>query len=1092
MTTLRLLWVGTPTLAGDVWMEAPDILAFTVSDAQPLYGNILDTGTPQSTAYDTWTTAANPRDGGAVENCLVVGSTKQYLKFNDLPSSAFIDRLALRDATLYSISGGLSVTAVYFRQEANSQVGQGDPGAGSNFSISQTITVYAKLSAAPSQSTVYNVSHSTSAFPPFSFTYNDKQTRAGAIRTTVGGHKPNDPLKIAYLCSRVPGNATYGDPGTHGSIDLVSTYGISSFSLIDDNGSVVFTGAPSLRCLVSDPEKIAAFTAFIDDGTGAGSPSGVAGTKMTVTAISDGYLVNGNSILGAGVTSGTLISTGATGSGTGVCTVNTSQLVNPAVAMYVTDAYTVGIDVADTSQSWTITSVTKGNPTTIGFSGGHGFTTGDGIRFRGMSGMTQIEGSPGTAKGWISQKVTVVDANTITVPIISTAFNSLTTGTYNTSLGGYENQAYKTFGTNRAGATVYGLDYSSFNTPGTYRLYIPGFGVGDPFPIAQTQFATNAALHHMGLYNQREGIALDGRAGFTRGVCLLDGVNPTNNYWSNLPNLWSTEIGLLGPASGVTLASGSGAYLVTVNGNTPMGTSNRATGSRPGHQDASDFDDVLPDHAPGFSNLAWVFEAILKLKGAASCNTPFTVPLSSAVCDQTIFAGTDSAAPLFHEMVWWAEAFRTMQNTDSTNTVLYGSVPGGYGVGHFNGQFPNDGEPISIYRGTDPNNATNGGICGAFLYAPDHLSGLYMTQMMAKLAIICYEYGFGAAGDAYKTAAALLLNWCEGIASSTTTRDNYYITHLGFLASMTAQHPTYGTTQYNADMAGFLTKYNVLRPSVFATMWRLSGMNSSGTYPTAGAPTPDWTDYGSVADSAFSSIPGVQGGWDYVQCAAYPNYSSVHATYIITSHWSDAIGGKALGPSSISNKTSFATNQYSGLGGVYPSLAAVTQHMAEVFTSNSPSTSTNLKGVLANFGFQYGANLRGMQYCTGQSPRPKSLIDDLDSWRMGLPSRKGITSFVFASTGWGTSSQSASNNFSLGAGADNSAVYCALNTTGNFETSPIFGSKKIEEPWPQGQAAWEWTPSNWELTTITEFTLAQLLSTAAAALWCHAWDGSSI
>jgi hypothetical protein len=711
-----------------------------------------------------------------------------------------------------------------------------------------------------------------------------------------------------------------------------------------------------------------------------------------------------------------------------------------------------------------------------------------------MSGMTQLEGSPGTAKAWIAQTVTVISGTQITIPLNTTSgYSALTTGTYSKTLGGYENQAYKCFNTNRAGCTVYGLDYSSFNTPGTYRVYIPGFGVSDPFPIAQTQFATNAALHHMGVYNQREGIALDGRASFTRGDCLHDGVSPTNNYWSVLPVLWSTEVALLAPASGYTLASGSGAYLVTASGNVPMGTSTRATGSRPGHQDASDFDDVLIDHAPAWSGFAFMFEFIQKNIGASSCVTPFTVPLSSAVCDPTIFAGTDSAAPLFHEMVWWAEAFRTVQNTDSSNTVLYGSVPGGYGVGHFNGQFPNAGEPISYYRGTDPNNVTNGGICGAFLYAPDHLSGLYMVQCFAKLAIICYNYGFGTAGDAYKTSATLLLNWCEGIAQSTTTRDAYYITHLNFLANMTAQYAAYGSTQYSADMASFLSHYNTLRPNVFATMWRLSGMNSSGTYPTAGAPTPDWTDYGSVADGVYFDINGTQGGMDYCQCPAYPNYNSAHATYIVSSHWTDTIGGHSLGPCSISTNTSFASNQYVGLGGVYPSGSSVTQHMAEVFNGASPSTSPNLKGVLANFGFQYGANLKGMQFCCGQAPRPKILIDDLDSWKIGnVSSRKGITSFMFATSGWGSDSMSAFNNFSLGANADGTSVYCAINTTGSFEASPTFGSKKIEEPWPQGQAAWEWTPSNWILTTITEFTLAQLLSTTSAALWCHAWDGSHI
>ena len=1094
---------GAPAItppAPNVWMEAPDILAFTVSDVPAVHGNDYDTGSPQSNNYNTWYSVANPRDGGASEQAKIISYTKQVWKFNDLPSTGFVNRLALRSAANYTINNGLSVTAVYFRQEENSQIGQAT--GGNVFSITQTITVYLKLSAAPTQNVTYTVSHSSSAFPTFAFTYNDKVTRAGGIRVSVGGHKPNDPAKIAYLCSRIPGNPgnaaaglpAYGDPGTNGSIDFGATYGITSFQILDSSGASVFSGSATLRCLVSDMEKPVTFTGFIDNGLGGGSPSGVAGTKLTVTAITNGYISNGNTILGAGITASTTATwvSGTQGS-VGVYNVNNSQLVNPAEAMYVPDAYPVGIDVADTSQSWTITSITTGpSTTTINFSGGHGFSNGDKIRFRGISGMTQLEGSPYISHAWIAQTVTVINGTTITIPLnTSSGYSPLTTGTYSALLGGYENQAYKCFNTNRAGCTVYGLDYSSF-TPasGNYYLYIPGFGISDPIPIGQTQWATNASLHHKGIYNLRHGIALS-LAGYNRGVSLLDGVSPTNNYWSNLPALWSTESGTFGPASGYNLQAGSAAYLVTVAGYVPMGTSNQATGSRPGHQDAGDNDDLTIDHAPSWSSLAWLFEFIQKNRGASSCVTSFAVPLSSAVCDSTIFAGTDSAAPLFHEMVWWAESLRTMQDTNPADTVLYGSIPGGYGIGHFSQQTPNDCEPISLYRGTDPNLATpDGGVVGAFLYAPDHLSGLFMVQFFAKMAIICYNYGFGTAGDTYKNAATLLLNWCEGIASNTTTRDNYYITHLGFYTSMNTQHSAYTMTQYNADMAGVLTRYNNLRPSVLATMWRLSGINSNGVYPAAGAPTPDWTDYGSAADAVYSSLTGLQGGMDYAQCSSYPNYNATHKSYILGGHWTDTIGGPQAAANAISTNTSFATNQWNNLGGIYTSFFNVVAHMADVFNTVSPSTSNNLKAPLANFAFIYGANLRGRQYVVGQGPRSTILVDHLDSWRLGQPSPTGSLPFSFITSGWGGYSLGTYFNLGVGSGADNTSTFIASNTTGANEAG--YGSKKVIEPWPQAQAAWEWSPQNNNIINICEFTIASLLQTLACALWLHAWDGSHL
>ncbi len=435
-------------------------------------------------------------------------------------------------------------------------------------------------------------------------------------------------------------------------------------------------------------------------------------------------------------------------------------------------------------------------------------------------------------------------------------------------------------------------------------------------------------------------------------------------------------------------------------------------------------------------------------------------------------------------MIWWSESLRTMQNTNPADTVLYGSVPGGYGIGHFSQQTANAPEPIDHYHGTDPTGATNNGIVGAFLYAPDHLSGLSTAQLFAKIAIISYQYGFGAVGDAYKTAATLLYNWCQGIATNTTTRDAYYQTHLGLLATYTAQFG-WTATDYNNSMAKILTVYNSLLPSVQATMWRLSGINSSGVYPAAGAPTPDWTNYGSPADAVYNTLAPKQGAWDYLFCSTYPNYNASHASYIIGGHWSDAFQ-KGGAPNAISTKTSFATNQWNNFGGIYPDINNVLGHMQAVKTAASPATSAYLKALQANFGFQYGANLRGRQYITGMPPRSLTLVDHQDSIKLAQPSPDGITPFAFATSGWGTYSLGTFFNLGVGPNCDAISTYIASNTSGSNEAN--YGSKKMIEPWPQGQAGWEWSPQNNNIITICEFTQAQLLTTLGAALWLHAWD----
>lgn len=68
-------------------------------------------------------------------------------------------------------------------------------------------------------------------------------------------------------------------------------------------------------------------TAFIDDGSGSGSPSGIAGTTMTVTAVASGALAVGQTVVGAGVLSGTKILSQSSGTpgGIGAYVVSASQ-----------------------------------------------------------------------------------------------------------------------------------------------------------------------------------------------------------------------------------------------------------------------------------------------------------------------------------------------------------------------------------------------------------------------------------------------------------------------------------------------------------------------------------------------------------------------------------------------------------------------------------------------------------------------------------------------------------------------------------------------------------------------------------------------
>src|SRR4051794_24323652 len=125
----------------------------------------------------------NPMTGNT-EWCCPVGINRGQVRFSDKPNPAgYVDKIALRTLANYTVTGA-TVTAIYYRNEANGQ-GQNQQQAGGSgqLMISQRHTVYLKLSAPLSNGTTLTISNSApNTFTHFSFTFNDKLTRAGGIQ----------------------------------------------------------------------------------------------------------------------------------------------------------------------------------------------------------------------------------------------------------------------------------------------------------------------------------------------------------------------------------------------------------------------------------------------------------------------------------------------------------------------------------------------------------------------------------------------------------------------------------------------------------------------------------------------------------------------------------------------------------------------------------------------------------------------------------------------------------------------------------------------------------------------------------------------
>ena len=841
MATFTATWSAT-VIPSNIWMEAPDILAFYVDDAPIKHGSV-QTVAARGEAYSLSSPiqVTNPATG-ALEYGFIVGATKTAMRFVDQPSPSYVNGVTLHSLSDYSMTGGVSITGVYFRDEpldlAISYV------ASTQTRLCQMRhTVYLKLSSVLTNGATYTVTSASSTFPAFTFTYNDKRIRAGGIKVSHTGVRPDDTFKRVYLCSRIPSGP--------------------------NRGVVDFAAAP--------------------------------------------YSITTAQIISQ--------STGAT-----VATVNVN--LRRAWNQLEPDAYSVtGIDVADTSVGIPVTAIAKGAPgaNTVTTGIPHGFVNGDKVRFHGIAGMTQIEGL-GAASLWIASAISNVTSTTFTLDSINTTgFGTFsTTPAFSTALGGTSNVVHKTFNTNRAGTNVYQLDLSAFTTPGEYYVYIPGYGISDPFHVDTNAYAIITGYLHQGLYNLRLGCDVNKDPGWQRPIACVDGVNGCAIYKSNLPGIFSGEAQqAVAPTGSVVVLAGYGGYsdegvitisnmvwsaspnIVTVTTSAPHGipigstypisiigctpsgynfassssagvytaatittttqftypvssdpgaistigilrtgflTSTRATGFRASSQDAGDNDDLACDHMICWTILAFTLNNI----PAASRFTPFVVQKCTELLNATTYAGTDALPPLFHEICWYADNWRVAQ-------LANGDIPGGIGFP----QIPNASqinwsfEPIYINRGFSPFGNRASQLTHAFQYAPDHFSTMAYAALAAQIGLICKGYGLTTLSNTWRDSAIAAYARARDLMYDLTKRDAYYITQINLRARM-----GWTTAQYHEALGTVTTRAVNQQMNAAAALYRLIGS------PSNQAPYGDYIE-GSTA-VANPAIGTGSGGSGYV------------------------------------------------------------------------------------------------------------------------------------------------------------------------------------------------------------------------------------
>ena len=674
-----------------------------------------------------------------------------------------------------------------------------------------------------------------------------------------------------------------------------------------------------------------------------------------------------------------------------------------------------------------IQSIARGTPGVF-TSPDHGFTDGEFVILRGIGGIPQLEG----------RSFTIANATPDTFSLRTDKGKDISTTSLprfrpTAYLRRFSGLVYATYTANRAATYVFGLDYSGWKNPapGRYRIHIAGLGVSDPFRIDESVWYDVARNAAAGEYHQRNGLALDGRFGYTRGVTFRDGENGTKIYWSRLPALFSSEWGLIPQP----IRSNDGANPAT------WLTSHRATGWYGGTMDAGDWDECTYQHIPTYY---WLLDLGYEKLPPKSRDINFGLPKSSEVLDRDLYAGTDTLPDAIHQAIWYLDAYRRLQRQDGAVGAGLGFAGGGAGASF-------EASPICRLQ--------------AYIYAADPASNFTYALGAAKLAIIFEGAGFKRLATIWSASAEAAWRWAEALYQSMNSdgalRDAYFLGELNL-----KRNAGWDNKKYQDAMTRLKRLVPNRRIAAAGALFRLT---SAAAYRKVVEECINKGYY--IAGDAGMGL------WEYVLAAkADPRLRSrvqnagggfgQRARTSIETYMRGHIGYKNL---------SSASNSWIGNGGPYP------QVLQAYLTIGAHEFLGLLQDGLA---VTLGANQTGFCYTNGIGYRTLERTTlHLDTRYLGLKEAPaGITHY-----GWDQPGILLRVfNFSTDAPLN----FTAETPTGHFEAD--YGTTKIYEPYRLSMPFAEQTVPNPFIIYHMEYTFHQtIVPQQIMAMWLHCWDGNT-
>lgn len=241
----------------EVAMAAPDIVAIELRDPEFRRGRIVALPERRAGEVGRWIDV----DGTLG---LVIGPGGAHARLADTPPEEFLDRQTIDNAALYGAIGGRRVVSVH-RKSMPYDSGifrgpNGDTRTGAAFKH----LIFLRLDS-PLPEGDHVIHLPGDVVEDLRFTFDDRKTRALAIRSTQMGHRGADVSKVAFLALWLPA----GD--NEGAVDF-RTYGIDGFEVIDGDGEVKFSGNVTLRKSPGDPEPGNGLAGPLVDYTSATAP----------------------------------------------------------------------------------------------------------------------------------------------------------------------------------------------------------------------------------------------------------------------------------------------------------------------------------------------------------------------------------------------------------------------------------------------------------------------------------------------------------------------------------------------------------------------------------------------------------------------------------------------------------------------------------------------------------------------------------------------------------------------------------------------------------------------------------------------------